>query len=338
MIGSARVTALSDGSVPINLHELLRGMTSARIDEALARNYLSNPVEASINAFLIETGSRRILVDTGAGALFGPGLAGHIPQSLRAAGVNPEQIDDILITHVHTDHSGGLVVVARSSIPTPPFTWASPMSITSWIKPTQRRPATTCDIFDEALATVKPYVDAGKVRTFDTRSEILPGIVAEPRRGIRRARRFLHPLQRRARAWSSSAMSIHAAAVQFPVPTVTITFDQDQARARETRLQAFSQFASNGTLIAAPHLSFPGVGHIRAEGSGYRWVPVAYGDRKDTDAKLDAAAREASAIRSPEPDVRGIVLAPWMPEGGQLVVDEIERRIEQIHRSREKGE
>ena len=85
MIGTGRITAVSDGSVPINLHQLLRGTTPEQIDAHLARNYLSNPLEASINAFLIESGSRRILVDTGAGAIFGPGLAGQGPveRSLR---------------------------------------------------------------------------------------------------------------------------------------------------------------------------------------------------------------------------------------------------------------
>jgi len=78
---------------------------------------------------------------------------------------------------------------------------------------------------------------------------------------------------------------IHAAAVQFPDPRVTITFDQNPAQALEVRVKAFTQFAADGTLIAAPHLPFPGVGHIRAETSGYRWYPVEYADREAGDFK-----------------------------------------------------
>src|SRR5262249_29996836 len=68
-------------------------------------------------AFLVEDGSRRALVDTGAGELFGPGLGGKLPASLVAVGCRPEQVDDILITHVHTDHSGGLVVGGKLGFP-----------------------------------------------------------------------------------------------------------------------------------------------------------------------------------------------------------------------------
>lgn len=109
-VGKVRVTALSDGTVPINLHELLRDTTPEEIDRLLARSFLVDPVEASIIAFLLEDGSRRVLVDTGAGELFGPGLGGKLPAGLVAVGCRPEQVDDILITHVHTDHSGGLVL------------------------------------------------------------------------------------------------------------------------------------------------------------------------------------------------------------------------------------
>ena len=107
-VGETRVTALSDGTAAIDLHALLRGTTTAEIDTALSRGFLHNPVEASINAYLIEIGSRRILVDTGAGELFGPGNGGRLPEALAAIGVRAEDINDILIAHVHTDHSGGL--------------------------------------------------------------------------------------------------------------------------------------------------------------------------------------------------------------------------------------
>jgi predicted metal-dependent RNase len=100
------VTALSDGTVPINLHELLRDTTPEEVDRLLARSFLADPVEASIIALLVEDESRRVLVDTGAGELFGPGLGGKLPPGLVAVGCRPEQVDDILITHVRTDHSG----------------------------------------------------------------------------------------------------------------------------------------------------------------------------------------------------------------------------------------
>ncbi len=283
MIGTARVTALSDGSVPINLHDLLRGMTPAQIDEHLARAYVSNPLEASINAFLIESGSRRILVDTGAGEIFGPGLAGRIPQTLRAAGIDPDRIDDILITHVHTDHSGGLVVAGKRVYPRAIVHVGKPDVDYFLDKTNAAKTGYDARYFDEARVTLKPYLDAGKLQTFAARAEILPGIVAELRPGHTPGSAF-YTLTSGGQSLVFVGDIIHAAAVQFPVPTVTITFDQDQAAARDTRLKAFAEFAANGTLIAAPHLSFPGVGHIRADTSGYRWLPIEYGDRGEAPA------------------------------------------------------
>ena len=108
-LGDFQVSSLSDGTVPQDLHKLLTGTTTAEVDGLLDRSFLKNPVEASINAFLIDTGSRLVLVDTGAGRFFGPGFGGKLSVSLAAAGYQPQQINDILITHIHTDHSGGLV-------------------------------------------------------------------------------------------------------------------------------------------------------------------------------------------------------------------------------------
>jgi glyoxylase-like metal-dependent hydrolase (beta-lactamase superfamily II) len=283
MIGGARVTALSDGTVPINLHQLLRGVTPERVDQLLERSYLTNPLEASINAFLIEMNSRRILVDTGAGELFGPGNGGRLPQALRAAGVEPEEINDILITHVHTDHSGGLVVGGKLVFPNATLHVGKPEVDFFLDKTNAAKTGYNKRYFDEAEATLKLYVDAGRVKTFDSQSEVLPGIVGELHPGHTPGSAF-YRLTSRGESLVFIGDIIHAGAVQFPAPKITITFDQNPDKAREVRLRAFDRFAAQGTLIAAPHLPFPGVGHIRAEGAGYRWFAIEYADRAHTGA------------------------------------------------------
>jgi glyoxylase-like metal-dependent hydrolase (beta-lactamase superfamily II) len=78
---------------------------------------------------------------------------------------------------------------------------------------------------------------------------------------------------------------IHFAAVQGPDPKITVAYDVDPALAVSTRQTALSNFADQRTLLAIPHLSFPGVGHFRRAGTGFEWVPVAYGNRQPgTDA------------------------------------------------------
>jgi glyoxylase-like metal-dependent hydrolase (beta-lactamase superfamily II) len=108
MLGDFEVTALSDGTVKLPVRDLLTRTTPARVDAALKRSFLANPVETSVNAYLINTGSKLVLVDTGAAGLFGPTL-GSLQANLKAAGYQPEQVDEIYITHMHPDHVGGLV-------------------------------------------------------------------------------------------------------------------------------------------------------------------------------------------------------------------------------------
>ncbi len=108
MLGDIEVTALSDGTVDLEVGGLLTNTTAARVARALARQYLKDPVETSVNAYLINTGSKLVMVDAGAGSYFGPTL-GNLVASLKAAGYEPGQIDEIYLTHMHGDHVGGIV-------------------------------------------------------------------------------------------------------------------------------------------------------------------------------------------------------------------------------------
>lgn len=277
-VGEVRVTALSDGTAAIDLHQLLRGTTAAQTDAALARGFVRNPYEASINAYLIELDGRRILVDVGAGELFGPGNGGRLPQALRAAGVKPEDINDILITHVHTDHSGGLVRGGVMLFPNATI-HVGKADVDFFLNPANAgKDGYDKRYWAEAAKTLKLYADAGKVRSFARKVEIAPGIMAEPKPGHTPGSAFYTLTSGRQRIVFVGDI-VHSGVVQFPKPNVTIIFDHDQAKARAVRRAEFAIFARERTLVAAPHLSFPGVGHIQADGAGYRWFPVEHGDR-----------------------------------------------------------
>src|ERR1700693_5267777 len=93
-VGAIDVIALSDGTAGFEVVEMLSKPKEA--EKLLAKAYLKSPVDASVNAFLIQLGTRQILVDTGSGELLGPKL-NKMPVSLKAVGVSPEQITDILL-------------------------------------------------------------------------------------------------------------------------------------------------------------------------------------------------------------------------------------------------
>jgi len=277
-VGKARITALSDGTVGIDLHQILRGATPGEIDAELARGFAANPFEASINAFLIEHEGRRILVDTGVGELFGPGIGGRIPAALALLKVAPDSITEILITHVHTDHSGGLVQGGRMLFPNATV-HVGKGDVDLFLDAKRKGEGGYPERYwDEAVKTLKPYADAGKVRTFARPETILAGVTAMPRPGHTPGSAF-YSLKSEGQEIVFIGDTIHAAPVQFARPEVTITFDNDQAKARAVRTAALAEFAGSGVLVAAPHISFPGVGHVQAAGRGYRWVPVEFGDR-----------------------------------------------------------
>jgi len=108
-IGDINVTALSDGTVGLQILDgLLLNARSGEVEKLLADNYQKSPIDASINAFLVQLNGKLILIDAGSAELVGP-TANKLPDSLRSVGVQPEQNTDIFLTHIHPDHSGGLM-------------------------------------------------------------------------------------------------------------------------------------------------------------------------------------------------------------------------------------
>ncbi len=278
-VGDVRITALSDGTVPANLHQLLLRTTLAHTDALLTEDYLTNPVEISINEWVFALGDRVVLVDTGAGRLFGPGYGGKLVDSLSAAGFKPSDVTDVLITHIHTDHSGGLMRDDQRVFQNATIHVGKP-DVTFFLNRSNAAKAHYgIKYFDEAIRTVKPYLDAGRVNAFDRTTTVLPNLVAS-----------LHPGHTPGSAFFTLTSGnetiqfvgdiVHVAAVQFPDPSVAIVYDVDPAAAVAVRRQTFPQFVQDRTLIAVPHMPFPGVGHVRTAGTGFEWVPTAYVNRR----------------------------------------------------------
>lgn len=277
-VGDFQITALSDGSVPQDLFKLLTGTNEPEIEKLLHRSFLQNPVEASINAFLIDTGSRLILVDTGSGQFFGPGYGGKIVGNLKNAGFEPEQIDDILITHIHTDHTGGLVSNGKLVFPNATIHVGKPdidffMNIEN-----QGKSGYDIKYFTEAKAAVGPYLAAGKVKAFDGRTEILAGITAIPTPGHTPGHSFylIESKGQQIEFWGDIA---HVVSVQFPKPDITIVYDVDPKKAAIQRSQQFEKAMVERRTVAGAHFPYPGIGHLRQDGDAYLWVPVDYKDR-----------------------------------------------------------
>ncbi len=276
-VGSIRITALFDGLSPAqDLHKLLLDTTDQRTDALLKTNFLVSPMAVSLNAYTFTLGKRVFLVDTGSGDLFGS-FGGELIHSLKMAGLQPDQVTDILLTHCHDDHEGGLVHNGHLVFPNATLHVGKPDVDFFLDKSNAAKSHVDMSYFDQAFETVKPYVDAGKVQTFSGTTQITPEITATLHPGHTPGSAF-YTVRSQGEEIIFTGDIVHIAEVQFSDPTTTIVYDVDPKRAAEVREQAFAEFTRNRTLIAVPHMPFPGVGHVRAVGSGYEWVPVDYGN------------------------------------------------------------
>ncbi|RYX94199.1 MAG: MBL fold metallo-hydrolase [Comamonadaceae bacterium] len=276
MVGSFEVTAISDGTVSLPVAKLLNNK-AGKSAAALKKDFLGETVETSVNTYLVNTGSKLVLIDTGAAGLFGPTL-GNLLNNIRAAGYQPAQVDEIYITHMHPDHVGGLMAGGAVAFPNATLR-IDKADADFWLSETNMNgaPADAKGFFQGAMASVNPYVQAGKLKTFEGNTELVPGIKAQAAHGHTPGHN-IYVVESGGQKLVLWGDLMHVAAVQFEEPGVTIQFDSDSKAARRQREAAYADAAKNGYLVGAAHLSFPGLGHLRKAtgGKGYVFVPVNY--------------------------------------------------------------
>jgi glyoxylase-like metal-dependent hydrolase (beta-lactamase superfamily II) len=274
MLGDFEITVLNDGTLSLPA-SVMTNTTEAETEKALARNFQKSPFDASDNAFLINTGTKLVLIDTGCGSLLGP-TAGNLVANLKAAGYRPEQIDEVYLTHMHPDHAGGLMAAGKLAFPNAVLR-VNQREAGFWLNQAnlEKSPAAMKDFFKGAMASVNPYIAAGKFKPFDGDTRLVPGIaaIAAPGHTPGHSIYLIESRGQRMELWGDL---VHVAAVQFSEPSVSIQFDVDSQSASMQRQHAYADAAKAGYLVGTAHLSFPGIGHVRAEGNGYAWVPVIY--------------------------------------------------------------
>ena len=281
MLGDFEITALSDGTVDLPVDKLLTHAQPGEVGKALQRAYQRAPLETSVNGYLINTGAKLVLIDTGAAGLFGPTL-GKLLLNLKAAGYSPEQIDEVYITHLHPDHVGGLLADGKAAFPNAIVRFDQ-RDADYWLSAERLAQASGDEKsgFQGPQAAVKPYLDAGRLKPFSGGAdgvELVPGVRALPAPGHTPGH-TVYLVESQGQKLAVWGDLMHVAAVQFPNPSVTIQFDSDSKAAMPQRQKAYAAAAKGGYIVAVAHVSFPGLGRLRAEGKGYVWVPVNYSSK-----------------------------------------------------------
>jgi glyoxylase-like metal-dependent hydrolase (beta-lactamase superfamily II) len=267
-LGEFEVTALLDGDLPLEL-KLFSG-NAAEMEAVLKRSFQPSPPRAHVNAYAVNTGDKLFLVDTGTGSLLGPAL-GRATENLVLAGINPDQVDAILLTHLHPDHCGGMTMAGKPVYPNAEV-FVSEVEAKFWLgtEMMEKAPADIKVFFQGAQAAMKPY--AHRLKPLPANGQIATGISALPLAGhtVGHTGFILSSGNENMLVWGDI---VHNATLQFARPDWSFVFDTDGSQGTASRKRAFDMAATDRLLVAGMHLPWPGLGFVERADTEYRFHP-----------------------------------------------------------------
>jgi glyoxylase-like metal-dependent hydrolase (beta-lactamase superfamily II) len=273
-IGDIDVLVVSDGVLPLPTETMATNVEPA-VRAAWFKDMFVGPdmFDWALNVLVVRTGDKTILVDAGLGGQF-PGFprAGQFPRRLEAAGIDLSSVTDVIITHMHMDHVGGLLVDDVKKRLRPDVRihvsaaevafWGAPdFSFTSMPTPVPKVLRTTATQFMKAYAA--------NLQVFDSEYEVAPGVVAKLTGGHTPGHCVVHVTSGRDRlTFAGDALF----PVGFDHPDWHNGFEHDPEESVRVRVRLLQEAAASGELLVATHLPFPSVGRVAVDGEAFRWV------------------------------------------------------------------
>ncbi|WP_234681594.1 MBL fold metallo-hydrolase [Bradyrhizobium monzae] len=276
-IGEIDVLVVSDGVLP-----LPTTMLAHNADPAVRAAWLNNmflPQDAfdwALNAVMVRSGDKKILIDAGLGS--DPDLhlprAGQLIKRLEAAGIDLASVTDLVLTHMHMDHVGGLLVDGvKQRLRKDLRIHVAAAEVKFWEAPDFSRVAMPPGFPDALRAAAKQFVKeyGSQIRQFDEQHEVAPGVVVRRTGGHTPG----HSVVRVASGGDALTFAGDAVfAVGFDQPEWHNGFEHDPEEAARVRIRLLRELAGTGELLVATHMPFPSVGHVAVAGDAFRWVPV----------------------------------------------------------------
>ncbi|MHC2087147.1 MBL fold metallo-hydrolase [Methylobacterium sp. CM6244] len=276
-IGEIDVLVVSDGVLPLPTKMLGHNVEAA--ERATWLNDMFLPPDAfdwSLNVVVVRSGGQTILIDAGLG--LDPNLnlprAGQLVRRLEAAGIDLASVTDVVLTHMHMDHVGGLLVEGVKERLRPDLRiHVAAAEVKFWEAPDFTHVDMPQGFPDALRAAAKRFAQEyrSQLRLFDEEHEVAPGVVVHRTGGHTPG----HSVVRLASGGDRLTFAGDAVfTVGFEHPDWHNGFEHDPEEAARVRVRLLRELAATGEQLIATHLPFPSVGRVAVDGDAFRWVPL----------------------------------------------------------------
>jgi glyoxylase-like metal-dependent hydrolase (beta-lactamase superfamily II) len=277
-IGDLEVIVISDGVLPLPT-ETMSTNVNPLVRSAWFQEMFLGPdaFDWALNVLVVRSGDQTILVDAGLGGQF-PGFprAGQFPRRLEAAGIDLASITDVIVTHMHMDHVGGLLVEEVKSRLRPDLRiHVAAAEVEFWKNPDFSRTSMPAEVPPVLRSTAQQFAAeyADRLMLFDEVHEVAPGVVVRRTGGHTPGHSIVQISSGDDRlTFAGDALF----AVAFDHPDWQNGFEHDPEQATRIRIALLQEMVASRDLLVATHLPFPSVGRVGVNGGAFRWVPVAW--------------------------------------------------------------
>ncbi|MBO8214172.1 MBL fold metallo-hydrolase [Acinetobacter nosocomialis] len=283
--GNYRITSLLDGTIYLD-PKLFKNLSQAEKTKILTKYAAVNEkgVQTSVNAFLVDDGKSLTLVDSGASSCFGPQL-GSIAKNLELAGYQLANVKTVLLTHLHPDHVCGIAQNGKAVFPNATI-YAHEREVDYWLNPASEK-TVPADKKENYLGTVKnikaalaPYQAKKAFKTFKD-GDVIQGFEVINTQGHTPGHHSFR-LKSKGQQIVFVGDIVHSHSLQFDAPKTGVDFDVNSEQAINTRLKMFAEISNKQQWVAAPHLPFPGIGHVyKVNAEQYQWIPLYFNNSLD---------------------------------------------------------
>jgi glyoxylase-like metal-dependent hydrolase (beta-lactamase superfamily II) len=271
-LGDSEVTVVSDGPLPLGPPKgTFVGVPDEEVRKMLSDNFLSpDNVVLEQNSPIVNTGDKLILFDTGMGTskAFGP-TTGRQQKSMAEAGIKPEQIDAVVLSHAHIDHIGGIVDASDKPLFPNAQYYIAQSDFDFWTDE-GKLGSPLKDFVVHARKNLLPVRD--RLVFFKDGQEFLPGVQAMAAPG-HTVGHTMFMVTSGGKSFAFLGDLTHHAILLLEKPRMEFSYDTDPKQAANSRVKMLEMLAANKTPVMSYHFAWPGYGHVAKTGEGFHYYP-----------------------------------------------------------------